>query len=140
RNLASKGAAVLIHGRNREKGESVLEEIARDTGNDNLTYYNADFASLDEIRQLSREIRESNDKLDLLINNAGIGFGKRGSTRSESRDGYELRFQVNYLSGFMLTVSLLPLLRNTSASRIVNVASGAQQALDFGNLMLEEGW
>src|SRR5690625_2193270 len=140
RNIASEGAEILLHGRNREKGEAVLEEIKRETGNSNLTYYNADFASLDEIRHLSREIRESYDKLDLLINNAGIGFGKPDSTRSESRDGYELRFQVNYLSGFMLTLDLLPLLRNASASRIVNVASGAQQALDFDNLMLEEGW
>lgn len=140
RNLASKGASVLLHGRNREKGQSVLQEIVSETGNDHISYYNADFALLDDIRQLGREIRESNDSLDILINNAGIGFGKSGASRSESRDGYELRFQVNYLSGFMLTLDLLPLLRKRSSARIVNVASGAQQALDFDNLMLEEGW
>jgi|SRR5690625_336308 len=140
RSLASKGASVLLHGRNREKGQSVLQEIANETENDRISYYNADFALLDDIRQLGREIRESNESLDIVINNAGIGFGKPGTNRSESRDGYELRFQVNYLSGFMLTLALLPLLRKRSSARIINVASGAQQALDFDNLLLEEGW
>src|SRR5690625_1436103 len=139
RSLASKGATVLLHGRNREKGQSVLQEIANETENDRISYYNVDLDLLDDIRQLGRENRESNDSLDILINNAGIGFGKPRASRSESRDGNELRFQVNYLSGFMLTLHLLPLLRKRSA-RIVNVASGAQQALDFDNLMLEEGW
>ncbi len=140
RDFAAEGAVILFHGRNREKGQSVLEEIRNETGNENLTYYNADFASLDEIRQMTGKIKEENERLDLLINNAGIGFGKPGSGREESRDGYELRFQVNYLSGFMLTVGLLPMLKQASPARIVNVASGAQQSLDFDNLMLEEGW
>lgn len=140
KDLAGQDYIILLHGRNREKGERVLQEIKDATGNDQLTYYNADFESLDEVRQMGEKVREDNQRLDLLINNAGIGFGKSGSDREISNDGYELRFQVNYLAGFLLTIQLLPILHTASPARIVNVASGAQEALDFDNLMLENGY
>lgn len=140
RDLAGEGMNILLHGRNREKGEQVLHEIRKATGNDQLAYYNADFASLDEVRKMGEKVRQDHDRLDLLISNAGIGFGESGSEREVSRDGYELRFQVNYLAGFLLTIQLLPLLREASPARVVNVASGAQEVLDFDNLMLEDGY
>lgn len=140
RDLAERGATVLLHGRSHEKGEAVLREIRQATVSDQLTYYNADFSSLDEVRRLAEAIQTDHERLDLLINNAGIGFGEPDSERQLSRDGYELRFQVNYLAGFLLTLRLLPLLRRSETARVVNVASAGQQALDFDDLMLERGY
>lgn len=140
RDLADLGAEVLLHGRNSEKGEAVLEELRGSTANEKLTYYNADFASLDDVREMADRIIHDRDRLDLLINNAGLGFGEPGSGRLESRDGYELRFQVNYLAGFLLTLRLLPLLKRAPSARIVHVASGAQRPIDFDDVMLEEGY
>lgn len=138
-DLAGQDATVLLHGRNREKGQKVLREVKHQSNNKNLTYYNADFSSLDEVSQLAKEIKNNHEKLDVLINNAGIGSGE-ASTRQTSRDGYELLFQVNYLSAFLLTQQLLPLLSQSSPARIVNVASGAQQAINFEDVMLKKNY
>lgn len=139
-DLAEKGATVLLHGRDKQKGESTLREIKQATGNDGLGYYNADFSSLDEVRNLAEKIKSDFSELDVLINNAGIGFGEPGSGRELSKDNYELRFQVNYLAGFLLTNELLPLLRKSGSSRIVNVSSGAQNPIDFDDVMLEKNY
>ncbi len=140
RDLAARGATVLLHGRSREKGEATLQEIREATGNQKLNYYNADFSSLDAVRQLSEEIQTDQERLDVLINNAGIGAGLRQSRREKSADGYELRFAVNYLAPFLLTQRLLPLLRRSAPARIVNVASAGQRPIDFDNVMLEDGY
>jgi NAD(P)-dependent dehydrogenase (short-subunit alcohol dehydrogenase family) len=137
-DLAARGATILLHGRNREKGEAALQEIKVETGNAKLEYYDADFASLDAVRRLAREIQVDHDQLDILINNAGIGAGPRtGARRKESVDGHELRFAVNYLAPFLLTFELLPLLRRSAPARIVNVASAGQRPIDFDDVMLE---
>jgi NAD(P)-dependent dehydrogenase (short-subunit alcohol dehydrogenase family) len=73
--------------------------------------------------------------LDVLINNAGAGPGASSSKREVSSDGYELRFAVNYLAPFLLTRSLLPLLRRAAPARIVNVSSAAQEPIDFTDVM-----
>jgi NAD(P)-dependent dehydrogenase (short-subunit alcohol dehydrogenase family) len=140
RDLAAQGVTVLLHGRSREKGEATLQEIRDATGNQKLIYYNADFSSLDAVRRLAEEIQADQDRLDVLINNAGIGSGSRRARREMSADGYELRFAVNYLAPFLLTYQLLPLLRRSTPARIVNVASVGQQPIDFDNVMLEEGY
>ena len=139
-DLAARGATVLLHGRSREKGEVTQEEIREATGNQKLMYYNADFSSLDAVRQFSEEIQADQERLDVLINNAGIGAGSRQARRETSTDGYELRLAVNYLAPFLLTHRLLPLLRQSAPARIVNVASVGQQPIDFDNVMLEEGY
>ena len=140
RDLAAFGATVLLHGRNREKGETVLQEIRDTTGNTRLFYYNADFSSLDAVRRLSEEIQAHHERLDVLINNAGIGVGMRLGQRERSMDGHELRFAVNYLAPFCLTHRLLPLLRRSAPARIVNVASTGQQDIDFDDVMLANGY
>jgi len=99
-NLAMRGATVLLHGRSREKGEAALEEISDKTGNQKLSYYNADLSSLDEVRRLSEQIQADQERLDVHINNAGIGTGMRQSCPEKSSDGHELRFAVNYLATF----------------------------------------
>src|SRR5690606_22955974 len=102
-------------------------------------FYPADFASLDQVRALAESIRRDYDRLDLLINNAGIWL-RNGDTRQVSADGHELHFAVNYLAGYALTRSLLPLLIDSAPSRIINVASAAQNPIDFNDPMLERGY
>jgi len=136
-HLAAQGATVLLHGRNREKGRAVLDELRRKTKSAKLTYYNGDFSSLQEVKALSNEILKSEKHIDVLINNVGIGRGKDTNRREVSKDGHELRFAVNYLAHVLLTEKLLPLLPPASA-RIINVASVGQETIDFSNLMLEK--
>jgi NAD(P)-dependent dehydrogenase (short-subunit alcohol dehydrogenase family) len=139
--LAATGATVLLHGRARVRCEQTLEQIRDATGNERLHPYLADFSSLDEVRRLAEAVDAQQERLDVLINNAGIGGGRRGEReRALSRDGHELRFQVNYLAGFLLARRLLPLLRRSAPARIVNVASAGQSPLDFDDVMLERGY
>jgi NAD(P)-dependent dehydrogenase (short-subunit alcohol dehydrogenase family) len=101
----------------------------------------ADSADLAQVRRLAAEARQVTDRLDVLVRNAGIGGGEPdGRTRRRSADGYELRFAVNYLAGFLLTLELLPLLRASAPARIVYVASIGQYPLDFTDLMLTRGY
>src|SRR5262249_49807156 len=135
--LAQSDAHVLLHGRDREKGQRTLAEIRAATGSDKLEFHLADLGSLHEVRGLADMVSARHERLDLLINNAGIGFGPRDAMRREiSRDGYELRFAVNYLSGFLLTHLLLPTLRGSAPARIVNVSSAGQYPIDFDDVML----
>jgi len=134
RKLALAGTAVLIHGRSRERGESLVSEIRADGGT--ATFYEADFASLAAVRALAEAVQRDHTQLHLLINNAGIGTGDRSAQRETSADGYELRFAVNYLAGVLLTWALLPLIVRSAPARIINVASVGQYPLDFDNLML----
>jgi NAD(P)-dependent dehydrogenase (short-subunit alcohol dehydrogenase family) len=139
--LAANGYTLLLHGRNPAKGRAVQERIRADTGNRHLHYYNAYFSSLAAVRALATAVSADWPHLDLLVNNAGLGAGSQPSVRDTSCEGYELRFTVNYLAPFLLTRLLLPLLRRgavqSGEARIVNVASGAQQAIDFSDPMLE---
>jgi NAD(P)-dependent dehydrogenase (short-subunit alcohol dehydrogenase family) len=129
RELVSRGATVLLHGRSEER----LEDTQRELGA--AATYVADFSSLDEVRRLASALERDQERLDLLVNNAGIGGGD--GRREESAEGYELRFAVNYLAPFLLTNLLLPLLRRSVPARIVNVASAGQAAIDFDDVMLE---
>ena len=141
RDLATSGATVLLHGRDPERGDSAVRELREETDNDSLHYYVADFSSLEEVRRLADEITADHDRLHVLVNNAGIGAGRRGEkSRDSSRDGYELRFAVNYLAPFLLTRLLLPLVRRLVPSRIVNVASAGQSPISFDDVMLERGY
>ncbi len=133
--LAALGARVLVHGRNRERGEAVVREI-RDLGSE-ASFYAADFAAIAEVRALAEAIRGDQDRLDLLINNAGIWRREGDETRHLSADGHELMFAVNYLAGFLLTHELRGLLAASAPSRVINVASRAQAPLDFDDPMLE---
>jgi NAD(P)-dependent dehydrogenase (short-subunit alcohol dehydrogenase family) len=129
--LAERGDTVLVHGRSQERIDATLAELGRDARG-----YQADLASLDEVRRLAAEGREAEPRLDVLVNNAGIGPGER----ELSADGYELRFAVNYLAGFLLTRELLDLLRASAPARIVNVSSAGQMPIDFDEVMLERGY
>ena len=139
--LAAEGAALILHGRDPGKLERTADDI-RDTHRvpRPLTVL-ADLADLGQVRRAAGDVQQLTDHLDVLISNAGIGSGQPdGRTRKTSADGYELRFAVNYLAGFLLTLDLLPLLRRSAPARIVNVASIGQHPLDFADLMLERGY
>jgi NAD(P)-dependent dehydrogenase (short-subunit alcohol dehydrogenase family) len=139
--LAAGGADLHLHGRDPERLASTADAIKAESGNERITTHLADLASLDEVRGLADEVQASTDQLHLLISNAGIGSGRpEKTTRQESRDGYELRFAVNYLAGFLLTLRLLPLLRRSAPARVVNVASLGQAPLDFDDVMLERDY
>ncbi|MCU1640351.1 MAG: short-chain dehydrogenase/reductase [Nocardia sp.] len=137
--LAAEGATLILHGRDAEKLRRTADSLRHHPAR--IQTVVADLADLTQVRRLAADITELTDRLDVLVNNAGIGSGYPDSrTRQTSVDGYELRFAVNYLAGFALTLDLLPLLRNSAPARIVNVASLGQQALDFDNLMLDRGY
>jgi len=135
RDLAARGANVLLHGRSREK----LDELSAELGG--APTFQADLASLEEVRALAADVEARTDALHVLINNAGIGGGAPdGATRQESQDGLELRLAVNHLAGFLLTLRLLPLLRRSKPARVVFVASLGQAPMDFDDPMLERGY
>lgn len=136
---AKAGATLLLHGRSEHKGAAVREEISKATGNPQIHYYNADFASLQEVKHLSEQVLSEHQQLHVLINNAAVGGGPKGARQRElSRDGMELRFAVNYLAHFVVTENLLPLLVQSAPARIIHVSSIGQSPLDFSDLMLEK--
>ena len=137
--LAAAGAKVLIHGRDKERARTLIDEIVRQ-GHAAPTFYQADLSSLAGTRQLAEAVIADHKRLDLFISNAGIGSRTQGAERRTSADGYELRFAVNYLSGFLLAHLLLPLIKVSAPSHIVNVASLGQHPIDFDDVMITRGY
>src|SRR3954451_11838009 len=135
RKLGQAGARVLVHGRDTERGASVVADIEASGGA--ATFLAADLSALAEVRRLADAAQATVDRLDILINNAGIGTAGPRQTNAE---GFELRFAVNYLAGFLLTLLLLPLIKNSAPARIVNVSSAGQRPIDFGDVMLTRGY
>jgi NAD(P)-dependent dehydrogenase (short-subunit alcohol dehydrogenase family) len=139
--LAADGATVMLHGRNPERLAATAEEIRASTGNERLSTHRADFTSLADVGALAEEIEGAAGRLHVLVNDAGIGASRPDlATRQESQDGHELRFAVNYLAPFLLTLRLTPLLRRSAPARIVNVASIAQVPVDFEDVMIERDY
>jgi NAD(P)-dependent dehydrogenase (short-subunit alcohol dehydrogenase family) len=148
--LARGGATVLVHGRDPERIADTVREVTAaaaeadagqpgdpGTAGERVRAYQADLASIAGVRDLAEQVIAAEPRLDVLVNNAGVGATvPGGGVRQESADGYELRFAVNYLAGYALARLLLPLLRASAPSRIVNVASVGQQAIDFSDVML----
>ena len=133
RSLAGEGAHVIIHGRSAERGLALVEEI-NGQGRGSARFYQADFASLEQGRQFAAVIRRDYDRLQVLVNNAGVIVQERRM----SQDGYELTFQVNYLAHYLLTEELMPLLRESAPARIVNVSSIASAPIDWSDPMALE--
>ena len=146
--LARAGATVLVHGRDPGRIADTIKEVTAvaaeaddGTASDRVRGYQADLSGLAGVRELAGQVIAAEPRLDVLVNNAGIGGDvPGGGARQESADGYELRFAVNYLATYALTRLLLPLLRASAPSRIVNVASVGQQAIDFSDVMLTKDY
>lgn len=133
--LARTGATILLHGRNPALGKTVLEKIRKESHNENLELFIADFASLKQVRRLAEEVNEKHTRLDVLVNNAGVYMRHR----QLSEDGFEATFAVNHLAPFLLTNLLLNLLKKSAPSKIINVSSTAHQGarFDLGDLQGE---
>lgn len=134
--LGSAGTRVLVHGRDPAKAERVRAEVAQAGGPDPQVVI-ADLADLRAVDRMADDLADRIPRLDVLVNNAGVGFGAPGSGRQVSKDGIELRFAVNYLAGHHLARRLIPLLTRSAPARIVNVASLGQARLDFADLQTE---
>jgi len=135
--LAGPGTHIIVHGRSVERGQEVVDELkARGS---TARFVGADLGSLAQVRGLVAQIKREYQRLDVLVNNAGIGRGQENAPREVSADGLELRFQVNYLSHFLLTRELMPLLRAGAPARVVSVSSGAESGgtIPFDDLMYE---
>ena len=140
-DLAHAGATVLVHGRDPGRIADTVTQVKAAAVGGRVRAYQADLAELKQVGELAERVLASEPRLDVLVNNAGIGTDvPGGAARLESADGYELRMAVNYLAGFALTRLLLPLLKSSAPSRIVNVSSLGQQAIDFGDVMLTRGY
>ena len=135
RELAARGATLVLHGRSDRKGEDLLAELRAATGNDRLSFLRADFANLADVHALA-ERAAGLDRLDALVNNAGLA----SPDRQVSADGHELTFQVDYLAGYVLAVRLAPLLARSAPARIVHVSSAGQAPIDFADPMLTRGY
>ena len=138
KRLGEGGWRVLVHGRDRGRGGEVVAEIKAAGGS--AEFLAADLSSMADIRRLADTVGKTTQRLDLLVNNAGIGSGGPQGARQTSADGYELRFAVNYLAGFLLTHLLLPLVGKSTPARIVNVSSLGQEAIDFTDVMLTQSY
>lgn len=138
RKLLEAGAVVILHGRNAEKIDAVVAELAE---YGQLHPMKSDFASLDDVRNLADSVADRFGTLDVLINNAGLLTDHRQC----SYDGFELTFAVNYLAPWLLTNLLLDVLAKSPRARIVNVASTAMGGgqIDINDLQSErqfDGW
>jgi retinol dehydrogenase-12 len=141
RELARRGADVMIVGRDRNRGETAAADIAKLGGCGSVFFAPVDLSSQGQIRSLAKIVADRYGRLDVLINNAGAMFGRR----TLSEDGIEMTYALNHLAYFLLTQTMLPLLRAAGRARIVNVASEAHRgvALEFDNLQGERrygGW
>ena len=154
RRLGEAGAHVIVHGRRQTRCVETVKELQRQVPRGRFDYFVLDLSELERIRGARSRLGEITDRLDVLINNAGVGPGQPGQERELSAEGYELRFAVNHLAAFALTRELLPLLGDGAhggdgadggdgahgvgrAARIVNVASAAQSPVDLDDPMME---
>src|SRR4051812_195217 len=128
--LAAHGASVLVHGRDAVRVREVTAGLLAAGGS--AQAFVADFASLSQVRQLATSVNAAG-RLDVLVNNAGVGFGQDVRKRETSGDGFELRFAVNFLAPFLLTELLVT--RSSISRAVVNVASAGQASLARDDLM-----
>ncbi|MGI5379577.1 SDR family NAD(P)-dependent oxidoreductase [Streptomyces sp. CA-251387] len=135
--LVRSGHVVLAHGRDPGRTEKLVEELRAEG---EAEAFVADLASLGQVRQLASHVAGAHPELDVLINNAGVGFGSPDAGRELSADGHELRLAVDYLAPVALTRALLPVLRANAPARIVNVGSAGQEPLDFDDPELSRGY
>lgn len=136
RDMAYRGARVIMACRDLTRAEMAATEIRRTTGNNNVVVRHLDLTSLLSVRQFAREFIATETRLDILINNAGVMM----CPWSMTEDGFETQFAVNHLGHFLLTNLLLDMLRSSTPSRVVNVSSIAHQGgkIHFDDISFEK--
>ena len=139
--LAKLGYNIGLVGRNQEKGDEVLDEIASATGNHSLKYFKADLSIIKNLDNLANDIKREYDSIDILINNAGAYF----SQYSETEEQLEMTFALNHLSYFQLTMLLIDAIEFEIPGRVINVASSAHfgAKLNLNDIQMKKkykGW
>jgi NAD(P)-dependent dehydrogenase (short-subunit alcohol dehydrogenase family) len=137
--LAQKGATVVMACRNMSKGETAKNGVLEHAPDANVDLRKLDLSSLASVRDFAEGFKKDYDRLDILMNNAGL----MALPKRETEDGFEMQFGVNHLGHFALTGLLLDVLLQTENSRVVNVSSGAHKMypqIDFENLMGEKDY
>jgi len=136
--LARLGNLVVILARSKERGKIALAEIKKESGSDEVHLMICDLANQASIRRFASEFKVRYDRLNVLINNAGVIVPQR----HETSDGFELQFGVNHLGHFLLTNLLLETIKSSAPARIINVSSGAHKAgkIYFEDLSLKKNY
>ena len=136
--LAKMKTKVVMVCRDRSRGEEALGEVKELSGNETVELMICDLASLDSVKNFCDLFKSKYDKLNVLVNNAGVIL----PSRHETKDGYELQFGVNHLGHFLLTNLLLDLIIKSAPSRIILVASGAHKSgkIHFEDINLNNNW
>jgi NAD(P)-dependent dehydrogenase (short-subunit alcohol dehydrogenase family) len=119
--LADFGASLILLSRNNQKGEKICSQIRKRNNNARVRFYRVDISSMQEVRNVSERIKADFDNIDVLINNAGARFDKY----FKNNEGIELTFATNHLGHFLLTLSLIEMLKKSTQGRIINVSSPA---------------
>ncbi|KXN68847.1 NAD(P)-binding protein [Conidiobolus coronatus NRRL 28638] len=119
--LAKMNAEIIIASRNKDKSIKAVEEIKKASGNDKISYRILDLGSIQGVKDFAEDFKKDYSKLDLLINNSGATFMNYGLTK----DGLEQTLHVNHVGGFILTLSLLPIIEKADNARIINLSSEA---------------
>lgn len=132
-DLARRGGRIILACRSIERGERAAAEVKEKSGSDNVVFRQLDLASCRSVRDFATKILSEEQEIHILINNAGVMFVPYDLTE----DGFETHFGVNHLGHFLLTNLLLDRIKESSPSRIVNVASLAHRIghLDFKDMM-----
>lgn len=136
--MAARGYDVIMLCRNEKRGQQALLEVKEKSRSNAVTLEICDLASFESILQCVSRLKEKYSAIDILINNAGLIL----TGRQETKEGFEMQIGVNHFGHFLLTQALMPLLENTSESRIVVVSSGAHKAgkIHFEDLQLTKGY
>ncbi|XP_023127127.2 retinol dehydrogenase 12-like [Amphiprion ocellaris] len=131
KDLAGRGAKVIIACRDMEKAKEAVKEIIETSGNDNVKCMKLDLADTKSIREFAEAFKKDEPKLNILINNAGVMVCPYGKTA----DGFEMQFGVNHLGHFLLTYLLLDLIKRSAPARILTVSSMVHS---WGSINLED--
>ncbi|XP_067298271.1 retinol dehydrogenase 11 [Pseudorasbora parva] len=137
-DMAQRGARVILACRDMGRANKAADEIRKRSGNGNVVVKRLDLASLQSVRALAKDVQQNEERLDILINNAGIMMCPQWQTK----DGFEMQFGVNHLGHFLLTNLLLDLLKKSTPSRVVNVSSLAHEKgeIYFDDINLEKDY
>ena len=138
KGLALMDANLILVARNEEKAKKTVTELKKINSSIEIDYFLADLSSMEQTRTFAENVKKKYQKLDVLINNAGLVIGERKTTA----EGYEYTFALDHLSPFLLTGLLLDLLKKGTHSRIITVSSQAHKMgkIEFGDLMLQESY
>lgn len=128
--LAKEGHTLFLHGRNAEKLSALSSEIKVKSNNENIFEFVADFSNLKTVKAMAEQLKNEVDKIDILINNAGVFK----SPNSNNEEGFDIRFAVNFFAPYLLTNELIPLLEKGTEARIINLSSAAQSPVSLESL------